>query len=138
MLHFTQNTAFSVAALEAAARLDPSSAPAIDDELDVGLDWLERLHPSPDLFIVQVGDSRDHDLGFRDPADDDDSGLPGIEVRRAYHWKQGVGGDIGGKMATALGIAADREPPGVRREDLTGLAEDWYEAGLDARRPTPG
>jgi hypothetical protein len=136
MLHFAQNTAFSVAALEAAARLDPESAPAIDEELEVGLDWLERLHPHPDLFVVQVGDSRDHDLGFRDPAGDDASGLPGIAERRAYHWKSGVGGDIGGKVATALGLAADRAV-GQRRTDLTELAQDWYGAGLEAGRPTP-
>ena len=39
---------------------------------------------APDLFVAQVGDTRDHDKGFRDPASDDSSGEPGIGTRFAY------------------------------------------------------
>jgi hypothetical protein len=136
MIKFAQNTAFSTAALEAAARLDPADAAAIGAQANVGIRWLEKLHPFPNVFVVQVGDERDHDLGFRDPADDDGSSKPGIGHRLAYHWKSGVGGDIGGKVATALALAADRTV-GTERAKLIADAEDWYAAGKAAQRATP-
>lgn len=136
MIKFAQNEAFSAAALEAAARLDPSHASAIGAQADVAIRWLEKLHPFPNVFVIQVGDARDHDQGFRDPAHDDSSGRPGIGHRLAYHWQDGVGGDIGGKVATALAIAADRAG-GARRDQLIGEAEDWYAAGRAAHRATP-
>lgn len=128
MLHFTQTTAFATALLEAAARLAPADAAALEAEADVGLRWLLRAHPAPGVFIAQVGDERDHDLGFRDPAADDASAKPGIGVRFAY---PEVGGDLGGKAATALALGY------LRRGDpaLLAAARDWYDAGLAAARP---
>ena len=96
MIHFTQTTAFATAMLEASARLDPTSAAALEDEADVGVRWLLKAHPAPGLFIAQVGDERDHDHGFRDPAGDDGSSRPGIGTRFAY---PEIGGDLGGKSA---------------------------------------
>ena len=63
--------------------------------------------------MIQVGDHRDHDRAFSDPALDDASSKPGIGHRLAYHWGDvgdvgDVGGDVGGKVATALALAADR------------------------------
>lgn len=127
MIHFTQTTAFATALLEASARLDPAAAPELESEADVGVRWLVKAHPAPDLFIAQVGDERDHDVGFRDPADDATSGRPGIGQRFAY---PEVGGDLGGKAATALAL-------GYRRTGdpaLLDAASDWYEMGLDAAR----
>ena len=86
-------------------------APELDAEADVGIRWLVKAHPAPGLFIGQVGDQRDHDLGFRDPAGDDASPKPGIgHRRRAYPGIAGggIGGDIAGKAATALALAYDR------------------------------
>jgi len=136
MIKFAQNEAFSAAALEAAARLDPADAPAIAAQANVAIRWLEKLHPYPDVFVIQVGDHRDHNQGFRDPAQDDSSSRPGIGHRLAYHWGSGVGGDIGGKVATALALAADRAS-GSRRTQLTAEAQDWYAAGKAAHRATP-
>lgn len=136
MLKFAQNEAFSAAALEAAARLDPADSAAIGAQADVAIRWLEKLHPYPNLFVVQVGDGRDHNRGFSDPALDDASQKPGIGHRWAYHWGSGVGGDIGGKVATALALAADRSS-GPRRAELTSEAEQWYAAGRAAHRATP-
>jgi endoglucanase len=136
MIKFAQNEAFSAAALEAAARLDPADADAIGAQADVAIRWLEKLHPYPGVFVVQVGDHRDHDNGFRNPATDDSSSRPGIGQRVAYHWGSRVGGDIGGKVATALALAADRAS-GSRRAQLTAEAEQWYAAGRAAHRPTP-
>ena len=136
MLKFAQNEAFSAAALEAAARLDPADAGAIGAQADSAIRWLEKLHPYPNLFVIQVGDHRDHDRAFSDPALDDASPKPGIGHRLAYHWGAGVGGDIGGKVATALALAADRAH-GARRAQLTTEAKQWYAAGRAAHRPTP-
>lgn len=128
MLHFTQTTAFAAAMLQASARLDPADAAALDAEADVGVRWLLKAHPAPDLFVAQVGDARDHELGFRDPADDTGSSLPGIGQRFAYHE---VGGDLGGKAAAALALAFMRTGDPA----TFAAATEWYAAGLAAERP---
>jgi endoglucanase len=127
MIHFTQTTAFATAMLEASARLDPAAAPALEEEADVGLRWLAKAHPAPDLFIAQVGDERDHDVGFRDPADDAGSSKPGIGTRFAY---PEIGGDLGGKAAAALALGYLRTGDPA----LLAAARDWYEAGRAAGR----
>jgi hypothetical protein len=128
MIHFTQTTAFATALLEASARLDPAAAPALREEADVGLRWLLKAHPLPGVFIAQVGDERDHDLGFRDPAGDDSSSKPGIGVRNAY---PEIGGDLGGKAAAALALGYLR----TGNPAMLAAARDWYAAGRAAGRP---
>jgi len=134
MLHFTQTTAFATAALETSALLDPENAPALLAEADVGIRWLLAAHPYPDVFVAQVGDERDHDLGFRDPTDDDASGLPGIATRFAYSLNPGmIGGDLGGKAAAALAMAYQRSG----NPALLAAARDWYAAGALSAAPAP-
>ena len=135
MVHFAQTTSFAAAVLEAAARLDPARAPELDAEADVGIRWLIKAHPTPGLFIGQVGDQRYHELGFRDPAGDDASPKPGIGHRRAYPGiaAGGIGGDIAGKAAAALALAYDRSGDAA---DLA-QAREWYSAGRAAARPNP-
>ena len=128
MIHFTQTTAFSTALLEAAARLAPANRDNLAAEANVGLRWLMAAHPSPGLFIAQVGDRRDHAVGFRDPAVDDYSRRPGIGSRFAY---PEVGGDISGKVATALALGYLRTGDPAM---LTG-AREWYSAGKSVKRP---
>ncbi|WP_354698214.1 Xyloglucan-specific endo-beta-1,4-glucanase BoGH9A [Paraconexibacter sp. AEG42_29] len=128
MLKFTHTTAYAAAMLQYAARLDATDAARLHAAADTGIRWLVRAHPSAGLFIAQVGDARDHDLGFRDPVGDDASGLPGIETRLAY---PGMGGDLGGKAALALALAADRAT-GAPREQLLQQAREWYAAGVAA------
>ena len=127
MIHFTQTTAFATAMLEASARLDPADSPELEAEADVGVRWLLKAHPAPGLFIAQVGDERDHEVGFRDPVDDATSNEPGIGQRFAY---PEVGGDLGGKSAAALALAFRR----TGDPTLLAAAEDWYEMGLAAGR----
>jgi endoglucanase len=136
MLHFTQTTAYATTVLEAAARLDPQHRQALEEEAAVGVRWLLKAHPAPGLFVTQVGDNRDHQRPFSDPALDDASHLPGIGHRLAYHWGSGVGGDIGGKVAAALAFAAAKSPP-WKKPPLVRAALEWYEAGRAAGRPTP-
>jgi endoglucanase len=134
MLHFTQTTAFATAALEAAARLDPADAAALEDEADVGVRWLLAAHPFPDAFVAQVGDERDHELGFRDAASDDGSAEPGIGTRFAYTLPPDrIGGDLGGKAAAALAMAYQRSGAAP----VLAAARDWYEAGALSAAPAP-
>jgi len=134
MIHFTQTTALVAAELQAAARLAPRFASELDAEADVGIRWLVKAHPlGSNLFIAQVADERDHlALGFRDPATDDASGVPGISVRRAY---PGVGSDVAGKAAAALALAAGRGSSVAPESTLIALAREWYAAGRKAARP---
>jgi endoglucanase len=136
MMHFTQTTGFATALLEAAARLDHADAAPLRRAADVGVRWLVRAHPAPDLFIAQVGDERDHQVGWRNPADDDASSKPGIGSRLAY---PAVGGDLAGKAAAALAMASDRSG-GATHALLLTQAREWYAAGRAAGRaaPSPG
>ena len=66
-LKFTHTIAYATAALVASARMDEADADALLEQADVGVRWLVKAHPEPGLFIAQVGDGRDHEIGFRDP-----------------------------------------------------------------------
>lgn len=136
MLHFTQTTAYATLVLEAAARLDREHRVQLEAEADVGVRWLLKAHPADDLFVTQVGDVRDHFRGFSNPSGDDSSGLKGIEHRVAFHWGEGVGGDIGGKAAAALALAAERSPEPARSV-LIEAARQWYAAGKASGKATP-
>ncbi len=133
-LKVTHTTAYATAALLAAARLDPADAPALRAAAEVGVRWLVKAHPAPGVFIAQVGDARDHEVGFRDPAADDASSAPGIGVRVAY---PGIGGDLGGKVALALALAAETRPAGGERDALVTAAREWYDAGRATGRTMP-
>ncbi len=134
MIHFTQTTAFATSLLEASARLDPENAAALEGEADVGVRWLLAAHPFADVFVAQVGDERDHDTGFRDPAKDDRSQLPGIATRFAYTFRPGqIGGDLGGKSAAALAMAFQRTGDPAELQ----AAREWYAAGALSAAPAP-
>jgi hypothetical protein len=134
MLHFTQTTAYSTAVLQAAARLDPADGAALEAEADVGVRWLLKAHPFPDAFVAQVGDERDHNIGFRDPATDDASAKPGIGTRFAYTLPPNmIGGDLGGKTAAALAMAYQR----TGSTDQLAAAREWYDAGALSAAPAP-
>jgi hypothetical protein len=128
---FTQTTGFAAMALQAAARFDPAQADALNAAADVGIRWLVKAHPRPDLFIAQVGDQRDHDLGFRDPAKDDAMADEGIGKRVAY---PDASADLTGKAAAALAMAAQRAS-GPVRDQLVQQAREWYAAGVASAKP---
>lgn len=128
-LKFTQTTSFAVAALLVAARLDAADAAALREAAGVGVRWLLKAHPAPDVFVSQVGEivsdhDRDPASGF-DPAEDDASPLAAIAQRQAL---TGIGWDSGGRTAAALALAAQSAPDMVRRDALIAAAIEWYEA----------
>ncbi len=126
MLHFTETTAYATVVLQLAARVDPANADALNAEADVGIRWLRKAHPAPDVFVGQVGEEVDHDVGFRAPEDDDGSGIDGIAQRVA---NSSDGASLAGKAAAALALAAARAPV-EERDVLMVAAEEWYAAGL--------
>lgn len=78
-LKFTLTTAYTIYHLLLAYEVAPeifdkrhstSDLPDILDEIRHGLTYLLKLWPDRDTFIVQVGDSTDHGVGWRLPADD--------------------------------------------------------------------
>ena len=124
-LKITQPAAFAVAELQLAARLSPADAPALHATADVGLRWLLKAHPRPDLFIGIVGDVRDHNTGFRDPAKDDADTRQGVGIRYAYPT---TSSNIMGSAAAALALAAQRSE-GAQRDTYLTAAREWYAAG---------
>jgi endoglucanase len=111
-------TAMAVSYFHLAARLDPADARELLAASDVGVRWLLKLHPRPDVFIALVGDDRDHATGFRYPAEDD-------AVRKAY---PSTSSNVAGYVAGALALAAARSD-GTARDQLIAAALNWYTAG---------
>ena len=126
-------TAMAVSYLHLAARLDPADADALHAASDVGVRWLLKLHPQPGVFIVLVGDDRDHSTGFRDPAEDDADTTQGVGVRYAY---PSTASNVAGYVAGALALAAARSD-GARRDELLAAALDWYTSGRAANALAP-
>ncbi len=79
-LKFTLTTTYTIYHLLLAYTVAPeifvtqnttSELPDILDEIRHGLRYVLKLWPDRDTFIVQVGDSADHNLGWRLPVDDE-------------------------------------------------------------------
>lgn len=135
-LKFVQTTGMAVAYLTIAARLAPEAGVELAGEAQVGVRWLLKAHPRPGLFLVTVGDERDHEAGgpaaFRDPAMDDKLAAPGVGTRVAY---PSAGSNTAGIAAAALALTAQRES-GARADGLLAAAREWYAAGKASASPT--
>ena len=129
--------------------LGQSGANGIPDVLDEarwGLEWMFKLHPSPDQLVHQVADDRDH-RGWKWPHEDiSDYGWGPNSYRAAYFANgkpQGLGqyksqatgmANIAGRSAAAMAMAAriwrDRElgEPGFASQCLQA-AESLYALG---------
>jgi endoglucanase len=104
--------------VDAWGRLGKNRLPDILDEARWGLDWIHRLHPSPDLLIHQVADDRDH-IGFKLPYNDSSNYGWGPNSFRAAYFAtgspQGTGkykseatgvSNVAGRSAAAMAMAA--------------------------------
>jgi endoglucanase len=131
-LKFASTTAFSVALLHLAARLDPADGAVLRSTSQVGVRWLLKSHPAPGVFIAIVGDERDH-VGFRDPASDDANTEPGVGVRFAYPT---TSSNVLGSVAAALALAG-AQGSGAARDQLIAAAREWYAAGKAADALVP-
>jgi endoglucanase len=104
--------------VDAAGKSGANGIPDILDEAKWGLDWMLKLHPSPDALIHQVADDRDH-AGYKLPDNDNsDYGWGANSFRTAYFADgkpQGLGrfkssatgvSNLAGRSAAAFAIAA--------------------------------
>ncbi|MDI9432070.1 MAG: glycoside hydrolase family 9 protein [Planctomycetota bacterium] len=89
---------------DALGRPGGNGLPDLLDEARWGLEWMLKLHPSPEVLYHQVADDRDH-CGWRLPPDDPAD----------YGW---------GKGGARVVYAADGRPQGLGRHasESTGLA----------------
>lgn len=89
---------------DALGNLGSNGIPDLLDEARWGLDWMLKLHPTPDVLYHQVADDRDH-IGFR---------LPQNEIAD-YGW---------GKGGARVVYFADGQPQGLSqyKSESTGVA----------------
>jgi len=66
-IKFTLSEAYLVWHLLTAYQENPSLSPDILDEAKYGLDYLAKTFPDENTFVIQVGDARDHNQGWRLP-----------------------------------------------------------------------
>jgi hypothetical protein len=98
----------------------------------VGLDWLLKMHPSPEEFYYQVGDETDHD-SWRLPERDC--------TRYNQAWKPrpvlfGVGANLAGRTAVAFAVAARlyRRYDRALAQRCLAKAQSVYRLGLKNRQ----
>jgi hypothetical protein len=78
--------------------------PDILDEAKWGLDWIHRLHPTPDQLIHQVADDRDH-LGFKMPNEDPANYGFGPNKDRPAYFANGKPQGLGKYKSEATGVS---------------------------------
>lgn len=89
---------------EVFADANGNQVPKVLDEARVGLDWLLKMwDPENQVLYYQVGDYRDHNVGWRRPEGDDEN-YP--MIRTVWACEDGKGANIAGKTAAALALAA--------------------------------
>jgi len=98
----------------------------------VGLDWLLKMHPSPEEFYYQVGDASDHDT-WRVPEVDCVACSKAWKPRPVYF---GVGANLAGRTSVAFSIAARLYQPYAPQFAARCLAaaQTVYRLGLKNRK----
>ncbi len=105
--------------------------PQLLDQARVGLEWLLKMHPTPDEFYYQVGDESDHE-SWRLPEEDNLIANKDWKPRRVYY---GVGANLAGRTAAALAMASRLYAPYDPRFALRCLkaGQTAYRLGLQHR-----
>jgi len=106
-----------------------SPLPLLLDQARVGLDWLLKMHPTPEEFYYQVGSAADHNK-WRLPEQDCTAYDADWKPRPVYF---GVGANLAGRTAAALAMASrlyrHYDPSFARR--CLSAAQSAYQLGLD-------
>lgn len=140
-MKFVETTSYAVALLLLACDLQPSlamkSAGAQFSPLlaraKVGLDWLLKMHPSPQEFYYQVGDKNDHNR-WRLPENDSSAGRRSWRPRPVLF---GIGANLAGRTAAAFAMASrlyKRTEPAFAARCLAS-AQTVYQLGRTHPRP---
>ena len=135
-IKFTLNQAATAYHLLYAYRLKPeyfatehsrSGLPDVLDEARHGLEFLMRVHPDRDTFIIQVGNAEDHNQGMRLPEHDKlDGKRPALCTLSRVHM---------GAAAAALALGARTFADIGRVEDAArygGMARTIYARALES------
>lgn len=127
-IKFTLNQAATVYHLLVAYRLQPSlfapvaggsGLPDVLDEARHGLEYLMKMHPDRDTFIIQVANAEDHSQGQRLPHEDKlDGRRPALSALSRVHM---------GATAAALAL-------GARTFGEIGRTDDMARYGVMARQ----
>ena len=110
-LKFVETTSYVAAALLGCydgftVAFPPSKSgagmPHVLRQAKVGVDWLLKMHPSPEEFYYQVGDESDHDF-WRLPEEDDLAHRKDWKPRPVFY---GVGANLAGRTTAAFAAAS--------------------------------
>lgn len=130
-LKFTLTNAYTtymlLRALEQGGRqFDASLKVSLKDEILFGLDYLKRCQINDSLFVIQVGDERDHNLGDRLPSEDTNPHRYAYVANSKPHFAL---------MAATYSIASRVlfENDSIKREAFLITAEDFFKKSLDER-----
>ena len=82
----------------------PNGIPDVLDEAKWGLDWLHKMHPSPDQLLHQVADDRDH-RGWKWPDQDNSDYGWGPNSYRAAYFATGAPQGLREYQSKATGVA---------------------------------
>ncbi len=82
----------------------PNQVPDVLDEVQWALDWIAKLHPTPEVLIHQVADDRDH-RGWKWPQKDISDYGWGTNSYRAAYVANGKSQGLGKYLSQATGIA---------------------------------
>lgn len=140
-IKFTLNIAYTTYHLLLAYRLHPtlfqkhhsrSELPDVLDEALHGLDYLRRVHPAPDRFVIQVGNAEDHHQAPRLPENDAlDGRRPALCALSRVHLGSAA-------AALALGARTFRELGLTEKADRFGKEAEkiFARATVDGAIPT--
>lgn len=117
-IKFTLNQAATAYHLLLAYRLQPSlfgkihsrsDLPDVLDEARHGLEFLMKVHPDADTFVIQVGNAEDHSQGMRLPEDDLlDGRRPALcALSRVHMGASAAALALGARTFSELGWATD-------------------------------
>lgn len=134
-IKFTLNIAYTTYHLLLAHQLQPSlftrvnsrsDLPDLLDEARHGLEFLMKVFPDENTFIIQVGDERDHEQGYRLPENDPlDGRRPALCALSRVHM---------GAAAAALALGARTFGPAGRAADAERYTRQAQAIFTRARR----
>ena len=104
MIAYEWNKEGFVDSYNAIGQKDSNGIPDILDEAKWGLDWIHKLHVSPDQLIHQVADDRDH-LGFKMPDEDPANYGWGANKYRPAYFATGKPQGVGKYQSEATGVS---------------------------------
>ncbi len=90
--------------VDSLGRQGANGIPDILDEAVWGLQWILKMHPSPDLLFHQVADDRDH-IGWKMPDDDKSDYGWGENSYRVVYFATGEPQGLGEYLSEATGVS---------------------------------